>query len=100
MRPNYAGNSHPSIGLYSSIPTQNIMQQSYVPTAKPTQVINNDYALYPQQQRVNMHNHNHQIPAPFTSAIFGSGRMCLGSPMANKKVNLPVFPTGNNNNKN
>ena len=101
-RPNFPTMLSPpanSPNLYSSIPTQSAIQQCYVPVgpSKPSPVLtsSNEYTGFPRPTA-----HNHQNSMAFTSAIFPSGRMGMGSPLGGKKASFQVFPTANNGNKN
>lgn len=85
------------VNLYSSIPTQSLIQQGYVPIgqSKPSPILvsSNEYTGFPRPNA-----HNHQNSMAFTSAIFPSGgRIGMGSPLGAKKASYQVFPTANNN---
>lgn len=101
-RPNFPGmlSPHGNLGnLYSSIPIQSAIQQSYGPVGQskgsPMLTSSNEYAGFPRPIV-----HTHQNSMAFTSAIFPSGRMAMGSPLGAKKSSFQVFPTANNGNKN
>jgi hypothetical protein len=101
-RPNFPGMLSPPANpgnLYSSIPTQSTIQQIYGPVGQskgsPMLTSSNEYAGFPRPAA-----HTHQNSMAFTSAIFPSGRMAMGSPLGAKKSSFQVFPTANNGNKN
>jgi hypothetical protein len=98
-RPNFPMQSPPPspLNLYSSIPTQSVIQQGYMPLgqAKPSPILmsSNDLSNFQRQNA-----HNHQNSMAFTSAIFSSGaRMPMGSPLGAKKASFQVFPTASGN---
>lgn len=100
FRSNFPGVHSPqanTINLYSSIPTQSLIQQNYVPNNQsktpPILVSSNEFTGFPRPNA-----HNHQNSVAFTSAIFASGgRLGVGSPLGAKKASYQVFPSANNN---
>lgn len=87
------------INLYSSIPTQSLIQQNYAPMPQPQPksppilVSSNEYSGFPRPGA-----HNHQNSMAFTSAIFPSGgRIAMGSPLGAKKASYQVFPNTHSN---
>jgi hypothetical protein len=99
-RPNFPVMHSPpanTANLYSSIPTQSLIQQNYasIGQSKPSPILvsSNEYTSFPRPAP-----HNHQNSMAFTSAIFPSGgRIGMGSPLGAKKASYQVFPTTNNN---
>ena len=101
-RPNFPGMLSPPanpLNLYSSIPTHSAIQQNYGPMGQPKGLpvltSSNEYATFPRPVV-----HTHQNSMAFTSAIFPSGRMPMGSPLGAKKSSFQAFPTVNNGSKN
>ncbi len=89
----------PALNIYSTIPTQSFIhpfpntQQPHQPQNYPLQ---NPNRPPPNLHFQNDYTYQPRHPGPgFTSAIYNSGSsgFPMGSPMANKKPSLQVFPT-------